>query len=151
VTITSAFLTITNSIAALSITGVTIKDVDEIPQSAALICPVLIPQPNGFVSDFSQERVSFGSNGTAKMDFNYNLNYVFLYAEAGSGVGTFDIYSGLMTKLSAILVAFASNDKIDGLVDLETSGIGDIGIIQDPAGNQYWGILISLRVLEHAQ
>src|SRR5687767_6199894 len=124
-TITSAFSTITNSIAALSISGVTIKDVDEIPQSGNLILPILFPRPNDFVTDFSQTLQSFGSGGTAKMDFEYNLNYVFLYAEMGSGLGTFEIYNGLITKLSAILVAIASNDAVSGLVDLQTSAIGN--------------------------
>jgi hypothetical protein len=150
-TITSAFATITNSIAALSIPGVNTKDIDEIPQSANLITPVLLPQPNDFVTDFSQEFLSLGSNGTAKINFKYTLNYVFLYAEAGSGVGSLEICAGLIRTLSAILVAFASNDAISGLVDLQTSGIGNIGIIEDPSGNQYWGILLSLRVLEYAQ
>src|SRR5688500_9661643 len=120
-TVTSAFSTITNSIAALSISGVSIKDIDEIPQSGNMLLPILFPRPNDFVTDFSQAFRSFGSGGTAKIDFEYNLNYVFLLAEAGSGIGALAIYSGLITKLSAILVAIASNDAVSGLVDLQTS------------------------------
>ena len=149
--VTSSFSTITNSIAALSISGVTIKDIDEIPQSASLLLPILFPRPNDFVTEFSQQFMSLGSNGAAKINFEYNLNYVFLYAEAGSGLGTYELYNGLITKLSAILVAFASNDAITGLVDLQTSTIGSIGIVEGPSGQQYWGLMLSLHVLEFAQ
>lgn len=150
-TVASALSTITNSIAALVITGVTIKDIDEIPQSASMLTPLLIPQPNDFVTDFAVTFQSFGSNGTAKMDMDYSLNYVYLHAEAGSGIGTFDVYSGLITKLSAIIVAILSNDAITGLVDMQLGGIGNIGIIEDPSGNQYWGVLFSFRIKEFAQ
>jgi hypothetical protein len=150
-TITSAFSTVTNSIAALSISGVTIKDIDEIPQSAQLLGPVLIPQPNDFVTEFTQTFQSFGSNGTAKVDFGYTLNYVYLHCEAGSGISSFDIYAGLITNLSAIVVAIASNDAVSGLVDLKIASISNIGVIEDPSGNQYWGVLLGLRVLEFGQ
>lgn len=149
-TITSAFATIANSIAALSISGVTIKDIDEIPQSARLLTPLLIPQPNDYVTNFEAEFQSFGSNGTPKIDLNYSLNYLYLHCEAGSGLSTFDVYGGLMTKLSAILVAILSNDAITGLVDMKPQ-IGQIGIITDPSGIEYWGITFSLRILEYAQ
>ena len=148
--VTSAFSTITSSIAALPISGVTIKDTDEIPQSANMILPVMFPRPNDFVTDFSQEFVSFGSNTGAKINFEYTLNYVFLFVEVGGAISTFDIYGGLMQKLSAILVAFASNDAIAGLVDLQTSSI-QMGTLEGPNGQQYWGILFGLKVLEHAQ
>jgi hypothetical protein len=150
-TVTSAFATITDSIAALSISGVTIKDINEIPQSANMLGSTLLPQPRDFVTDFKQTFRSFGSNGAAKIDFEYTLNYVYLHCPAGSGVASFDIYEGLMRNLSAILVAFASNDAITGLVDLQTSNIGNIGVIEDPSGNQFWGVLLPLRVLEYAQ
>ena len=148
--VTSAFSTIANSIAALAISDVSIKDVDEIPQSAAMLCPVLLPQPTDFVTDFEPTFQSFGSGGTAKIDLNYSLNYVYLHCVAGSGLSQLDIYAGLMRNLSAILVALLSNDAVTGLVDMKPD-IGNIGVIEDPSGNQYWGVLFSLRILEFAQ
>lgn len=149
-TVTSAFATITDSIAALDIPNVTIKDVNEIPQTGHLLGPVLFPQPNDFVTDFSQAFQSLGSNGDAKIDFSYTLHYVYLHCELGSGIGQLDAYASLITALAAILVAFASNDAITGLVDLQTSNIR-VGPIEDASANQYWGILFDLRVLEFAQ
>lgn len=149
-TITSAFATITNSIAALAIPGVTVKDIDEMPQTARMITPVLLPQPTDFVTDYEPTFQSFGSNGTAKINVNYTLNYVYLHCEAGSGLSQLDIYAGLMRNLSAILETLLSNDAITGLVDM-TPRVGNIGVIEDPSANQYWGILLQLRILEFAQ
>jgi len=149
-TVSSAFQTITNSIAALSVSGVTIKDIDEIPQSGRLITPVLFPRPNEFVTEFEPTFQSFGSNGTAKIDLGYNLHYVYLHAEAGTGIGAFDAYNGMITKLSAILVALLSNDALTGLVDQKPI-IEGMGVIEDPSGVEYWGIMFALRVLEFAQ
>lgn len=150
-TITSQFATIANSIAALNIPGVTIKDIDNIPDSASMLTPLLIPQPNDFITDLSATFQTFGTGGTAKMDMNYTMNYVYLHAEAGSGLSTYEIYAGLISKLSAIIEEILANDKINGLVDFQLRTIGNIGVISDPADNEFWGALVSFRVLEFAQ
>lgn len=149
--ITSAISTVADSIAGLTISGVTIKDIDQIPDSASMLCPLLIPQPANFVTDISVSFETFGSNGGAKINTNYTLNYVFLFCEVGSGLGAFAAFSGLITKLSAILVAIDSNDTITGAVDMKINSIGNIGVITDPAGNEFWGLEFSLRVLEYSQ
>lgn len=150
-TITSAISTVADSISNLSISGVTIKDIDSIPDAARLLCPLLIPQPNNFVSDISVTFETYGSNGGAKINTNYTLNYVFMFCEVGSGINAFSAFAGLMTKLSAILVAINSNDAITGAVDMKINTIGNIGVITDPAGVEYWGLQFSLRILEYSQ
>lgn len=149
-TVSSSFATIADSISKISISGVTVKDIDEIPQSARLLCPLLIPRPNNWVTGFEAVFQSFGSNGGAAIDLNYHLNYLYLHNEAGSGIAPFSDYSGLISKLSTILVAILSNDKVTGLVDQKPI-IGELGIITDPSGVEYWGIEISFKVLEYAQ
>lgn len=149
-TITSAIATVADSIAGLTISGVTIKDIDQIPDTARLLCPLLIPKPDNFVTDISVTFETFGSNGGAKINTNYTLNYVFLFCEVG-GVSSFAAFGGLVTKLSAILVAINSNDTITGAVDVKINSIGNIGVITDPAGIEYWGLEFGLRVLEYSQ
>jgi len=34
---------------------------------------------------------------------------------------------------------------------LTVNSISNVGIINDPAGNSYWGVLVSLHVLEFSQ
>ena len=149
-TIASTISTVTDSIAGLIISGVTIKDIDQIPEAARLLTPLIIPQPNNFVTDLSVTFETFGSNGSAKMNTNYTLNYVFLFCEVG-GLSAFAAFSGLIEKLSAILVAIDSNDAISGAVDVKINSIGHLGVITDPAGVEFWGLEFSLRVLEYTQ
>jgi hypothetical protein len=149
-TIASTISTVTDSIAGLIISGVTIKDIDQIPEAARLLTPLIIPQPNNFVTDLSVTFETFGSNGSAKMNTNYTLNYVFLFCEVG-GLSAFAAFSGLIEKLSAILVAIDSNDAISGAVDVKINSIGNLGVITDPAGVEFWGLEFSLRVLEYSQ
>ena len=149
-TIASTISTVTDSIAGLIISGVTIKDIDQIPEAARLLTPLVIPQPNNFVTDLSVTFETFGSNGSAKIDTNYTLNYVFLFCEVG-GLSAFAAFSGLIEKLSSILVAIDSNDAISGAVDVKINSIGNLGVITDPAGVEFWGLEFSLRVLEYTQ
>jgi len=150
-TVTCSVNTVASSIAGLTVSGVTIKDITAIPDSAKMLCPIIIPQPNGYMSGAKATFETVGSNGLAKINLEYDLNYVYLHCELGSGVNAFAPFSGLMTNLAAILVTIMSNDKINGLVDMTLGGIGDVGIINDPAGNSYWGVLFSLHVLEFSQ
>lgn len=149
-TITSTIATVADSISNLSISGVTIKDIDGIPDSAVMLCPLLIPQPNNFVTDLSVSFETYGSNGGAKINTSYTLNYVFLFCEVG-GLGAFASFAGLISKLQSILVAINSNDAISGAVDMKINSIGNIGVITDPAGKEYWGLEFSLKVLEYSQ
>ncbi len=150
-TITSTIATVADSISNLSISGVTIKDIDQIPDSARMLTPLIIPRLPRFITDISVTFDTFGSNGTPKISTNYTLNYMFIYCEVGSGLGSFGIFGGLISKLSTILDTINSNDAISGAVDTKLSGIGDIGVITDPAGNEFWGLEFSLRVLEYTQ
>jgi hypothetical protein len=150
-TVTCSVNTVATAISGLTVSGVTIKDITAIPDSAKMLCPVLIPQPNDYMSGTKMAFETFGSMGTAKMNMEYDLNYVYLHCEAGSGVNAFAPFSDLMTKLASILVVIMSNDKVNGLVDLQLQNVGNIGIINDPAGNSYWGVLLSFHVLEFSQ
>lgn len=150
-TVASSLATITASIAGLTISGVTVKDIGAIPESGNMITPVLFPQPSGFLDGVKVTFETFGSNAGAKLNLEYNLHYVYLHTRAGAGMSQFDGYSGLMTNLAAIMAAIMSNDAINGLIDLQLSDIGSIGIISDPAGNDFWGLLLDLHVLEFAK
>lgn len=150
-TVSIVFSTVTNSVAALSVSGVTIKDIDEIPEDVAMLTPILFPQPAGFITDISPEFVSLGSNGAARMNLEYTLNYVYLHAPVGSGINALAPYTGMITKLAAIFVAIMSNDAITGAVDVRLGSLPNLGVVTAPNDEDYWGALITLRILEHVQ
>ena len=67
-----AFTTITNSIAAIDVLGVTIKDLDEIPEAViARDCPILYTEPVNFISNFVYTRESQGGGDVALANVTY--------------------------------------------------------------------------------
>lgn len=146
---TLAITTISNAITGLSVTGLTIKDIDEIPQ--AIInrdCPVLIPDPDNYVSRFLVEPDSFGVGGTRKWTANYTLNYLLLYAAVGSGRTTvLEKYSGMVSSAFAFFDALLASSALTGAVDFEPDMIGSFGIV-DFSGTLFHSCGVSLNVKE---
>lgn len=149
-TINVQFDTVAASIAALSISGVRVFDIDQIPEDCRMQVPALIPRPDGYITDLSPTVQSFGSGGTAKLDLSYTLTYRYLHAPLGTAQ-LFSTYSGMIAKLALILETIFANDVVSGAVDLQTVALSDVGPVEDPAGNMYHGADISFRVLEFAQ
>lgn len=143
--------TVASSIAALNISGITVKGIDAIPDSARLLCPLLIPNPTRWLSDISTTRATTGGAGSALMDMSYTLNYIYLHCEAQSGMANFSAYAGCINNLILIFEAILANDNISGAVDMTINGIERVDNITDPAGNEYLGVMFSLRITEFVQ
>jgi hypothetical protein len=141
--------TIAASIAGLTIAGVTIKDLDEIPTSVGTRESVLTPAGN-FISDFSMERDSFGGGSTAKMTVEYILTYRFFYAPVGGHRNpTIEWIPGLVSKVSAIWDAFLEIDTLAGCVDIVPLPISGLErTVLDAADAEYYGCDLSFRVTE---
>ena len=142
---------VADSIAGISISGVTVKSIGAIPPNVQMLTPILFPQPSGFITDIQVENQSFGTNATAKIDFSYTLHYVFLFSELGAGLSQLDMYSPLIQKLELVWEAIIGNDSLTGLIDMRLNSVEGLGEVEDPSGNLYWGVLFSLRCLEFAQ
>ena len=70
-----ALTTIADAITGITVSGLTIKDVDQLPTAInQRDCPLLIPNPENYVSGFNVEIDSFGSGTGCKMTITYNLN-----------------------------------------------------------------------------
>lgn len=144
-------VTVAAGIAALSISGVTVKDIDEIPESIApRDCPILFPSPDGWMgaanSEPSDGPATFGTPTTRYWVFARTYNYVYLHAEVGSGRGLKDHYSGMCSKADAIIEAIAEMDISD--VDVQTINIGEFGVLADPATNGYFGFRVTVTLRE---
>lgn len=146
---TSQFTTVATSIASIAITGVSVKDIGDIPEHMDLQGPVLMPDPSRFLSDLQFERVSFGPAGSAKADLRYRLHYVLLYQPVASGISELDAYAALISLLATVLDAISNTDAISGAEDVTIGNVSGVGVVQDPSLNQYWGALIELNVLEN--
>ena len=104
--------TIANAIAALSVTGLSIKDIDEIPPQADQSISTLIPLPD-YMTDFEVEVDSFGGGSTAKMTVWYTLGYRLLYKPVGAGLDL-EYYDNMIALVAAFLDAVLVIETISG-------------------------------------
>jgi hypothetical protein len=141
--------TVANSIAGLSVSGVAIKDVDELQDEfESRDCPVIFPVPENFLSAFDVERMAM-SSGTANVwNVSYTMTYRLLYDEVGMGRGMFDVYDGMIDKAMLFVDKILVSDSLTGAVDIELEDVFNIGPVSDPSGKVFHGCDISLRILE---
>jgi hypothetical protein len=139
---------ITNSIAALTVSGVTIKDIDEIPAAVVIRDnALLIPNVYGFITNFDAQKATLGEGVNSQWDVRYRLNYTLFYAPLGSARGMEhfgDAVSAALRVMDAVMIAV----PVTGCVLLRPAGVSDAGPVADAGGNQFFGLQLSLDVLE---
>lgn len=143
---------VADAIAALSVAGVNIRDIDQIPETAKNILPVFFPVPNGFITDLAWSRESFGADADAKMNLTYILHYRYLHGVVGTGGGLLAVYAAMIRNIINILKAIFADSNLGDAVDVTLNGISDIGVHTDPTGElKYHGVEITLKVTEYIQ
>jgi len=141
-----ALATVVTSIAALSVTGLTIKDMDEIPAEVKGRKAMLIPLPD-FVTDWELETQSFGPGSSAKFDASYTLNYRLCYKPVGAG-RSLEYFDDMVSMIASILDAVIAASPVSGSIMLTPVAVFNMGIVNDPSDNSYYGADIALRVME---
>jgi len=141
---------IANSISALSVSGVTVKDKDEIVGNWTPLPNVLYPNIDGggWVTGFGLDYVTVMQGASAKMDISYTLNYRFLGVQCGDISIVPAAYSALVDKLILIINAIIAMDEpYSGAVEMK---LGDVSIGErtDPAGNNFFGADFALNIVE---
>jgi hypothetical protein len=152
---TFAIATITNSIAAVSITGVTIKDIDEIPARVyGRNCPILYPEPLNFITNFEAIKNTFGRGLTVKWHMHYDLNYTLLYAPVGSGRGL-ELFAPTIAMACLIFDEIMEAHPLTGAELVVPGAIGVPGLMFDPTGGTaqdaeaFYGVQLTFRITEH--
>ena len=140
---TVAFTTVTNAIAALAITDVTILKASEIPAAMGLDTHVLCPMPEGFISNVSLTRDELSGQ---YQTLRYTLMYRYYHCKIGGQL--LETYGSMIDKAAAILLAFASDATLSGALDNEDPQIVNIGPVSDPAGNGFHGFDIILQITQ---
>ena len=143
--------TIAAGIAALTVSGVTIKDVDEIPETVnSRDCPILFPSPDGFVLGGNGEpetgSTTFGAPTTRLWTFNRTYRYVYLHEQAGATRGLKDVIGAMATKVDMIIEAVAEMDLTD--VDVMRVNVGDLGVLEAPDGKAFFGCMFEITLRE---
>lgn len=142
---------ITSAIAGLTISGVTILDVDEIRDSITLRAgeTILMPEPLDFISNMSLTRETLGDASTRYMDLEYDLTYTYFYAPLASTRGLRDIYSGMGAKFQAIIHGITNHDFHSiGAWKCEPQNILAYGKVADPLENEFYGFRFSVHCME---
>ncbi len=145
--------TVATSIAALTWpSGVTVKDFSGMPASGNLIPGIMYPYADDTFGnvDFTEE--TYGTMGSEKQDLFYDLVYRYLHCTPNGGPGgIYDVFGGIVSKIASIAVVFRSNDVVPGAVDLRLKTFSKPKIVEDPAGNQFWGCDFTLRIQEFCE
>ena len=145
---TLSVVTVADSISKLSVSGVTIKDLDQILDNVtSRDTPVMMPAPQFFTAP-EVDRVSMGTGSTAQTDVSYTLNYRFFFEEVGANRSLSDVYQDLVTKTMLIVDALIANDVVTGAIDLQFIDVGAFGVVTDPVGESFFGVDIGIRIME---
>jgi hypothetical protein len=148
-TVTINFATVADSISKLSISGVTVKDLDEITASRLGQAALLAPIPDGFVTNIRFiDDAQTGGGLVRPMRLMYTLNYRYFHCQIGN-ILNFNAYSSMIINIVAILAALVNNDvNLSGAIQTELPRVSNIGPVLDPDGNAYHGCDISLDVMQ---
>jgi hypothetical protein len=146
-TVSVQLATVCDSISKLSISGVTIKDIDQITASRIGQAAILTPKPDGFVTGLVFAPDSFGPGATRLGTLQYTLTYRYYHCAIGQLLD-FGSYAALVANVVTILNAILTNDIVTGCVDVSLAGAIDVGPVTDPAGNSFHGADIALLIKE---
>ncbi len=113
-------------------------------------CPLMFPMPNGYLggsnSEPSDGPETFGTPTTRSWVFDRSYKYVYLHAPVGAGRGLLDQNPGMCQNADAISTALTQLDLAG--IDVKNVGIGQFGVLQDPAGNKFYGYLVTVLLRE---
>lgn len=134
-------------IAALSITGVTVKDIDEIPDKVeGRDCPVLIPGPVWITGGTGSNESDPATFGPGMWVMQRGFAYRYFHAPVGAGRGLKDHYPAMATNLDAIQTAITTL-AIAG-VDVVSIECSEFGLVGDPSENQFYGFDVAVALKE---
>lgn len=142
---TVSFITVFNTFSNLSVSGLTIFDIDEIPVAVDNRKPALIPHPD-MVEGVTITRDSFGA-ASAKMTMSYVLKMRLCYAKAGAGRGL-QYLSGVVQMIGLIIDATVAIGTFTGATTFDWNNLDYLGVVDDPSGNAFYGADISFAVTE---
>jgi hypothetical protein len=147
---TLSTLNVTNGIAALSVSGVTIKGLSGIPEQVqGRDCPLFFPHPEEFIQGGAggdEGLETFGVPTGRFWLFNRTFRYVYLHAPVGTTRGIYEQYPAMTAKVDLLMEAIAEMDVTD--VDVRNITVSQIGQLQDPAGSKFYGCTLDITVRE---
>lgn len=142
---------IATAIAALSVSGVRIKDLNGVPASIVdRDCPLLIPSYE-FVTNAIGTPKSLGLTGSAVYSYEYDVNYLLYIAEVGAGRGPANYLQEVIQKAEAIAAAIQTADTALGAHRVSLSGTLATTTLREPSEKlSFHGATLTFHVWESA-
>jgi len=128
--------TLDSAIAALTITGLTIKSLSNIPQEVFdRDCPLLFPSPSNWLGQGAATPGNFDNVIAGRVQYEHNLTYVLAYAQLSTGRGISDFYNGMATLVYTLVSKLIRIDLV--AMSIKKVSVTSFGQLTDPAGKFY--------------
>mgnify|MGYP001572819090 FL=1 len=138
---------VATAIAALTIRGITILDLDEMKHALTdRDCPLLGPSANdpSFLTDWQAQRITLQGNWSNQ----YTLNYTLYQSPVGADRGLFKQYPDMVENVRRIVEALQAVPRVDGCKSIALAGMPAFGPVFDASGQQFHGARLALRIIE---
>ena len=144
---------IASGIASLTISGVTVKGLSNIPDTISVSdCPIMFPDPDnwmqgGIGSENGEGQSTFGAAADLPMwEFLRAFGYLYLHAATGQEIGLSAYMAAISANIDAISAALTTLN-VSG-VDVQMIDVTGLGTYTDQAGNAFYGCRISVACHE---
>jgi hypothetical protein len=138
---------VAEAIAGLTIDGVTVLDLDEMPETVdPRACPLLGPSAArpSFLTDWEARRLTLQGNAQN----SYTLNYTLYQAPVGQDRGLFKQYPTMVANAAAVVEALQAVPRVAGCKSISVGSLPQFGPVFDASGQQFHGATFSLRIVE---
>lgn len=150
---------IATAIAGLSVTGVSIKDITDIPKSINKgNCPIFFPHPDewyqGTKSEPGQGGLYAGHAGV--YDAVRTMRYIYLHSPAVTANIISDTYPDMSDKVDLLYSALAGLNGEAGTLTVQSINVSEFGEIAAPAAgtsqirNRFYGCFFTIQILEQS-
>lgn len=130
-------------------TTLTIKDLTGVAQAInSRDCPIMIPK-TPFMDGIEAEPQAFGAATVRPWNVTYYLNYRILYAPVGTQRNIAEVLQP-MTDLSGLVVtAILTGDITMGAEDSMAFTIENMGVVNAPNDDPFYGFDMRVQVMEY--
>lgn len=138
---------VATAIAALTVPGVTILDLDQMKQAlTGNDCPLFGPSSHEppFLSEWENQRITLQGNQRNA----YTLNYKLFQAPIGADRGLFRQWPDMVENARKIVEAIQAVPRVDGCKSIGLAGMPQFGPVVDASGQQFHGATFALRIVE---
>jgi hypothetical protein len=131
--------TIATAIAAISVPGVTVKNINTFADANySRDVPLFMPNPENWLSGSTSTLQSFGLASTRFWLVDRTFSYIYLHAQVGSTRTLSDVFTALAANMDLIWESLLELDIPD--IDVVSVSWNKPSTVTDPSGAQFIGI-----------